>query len=90
MILSHHKTKWNQPKLQKVYMQATVSILCILVRVYTSLTYRTQFNHSKLRNLNKFIINGQNDHKTAKSFFHKINKNVQRKTGLKCFLHSRA
>ena len=34
--------------------------------------------------------NGQNDHKAVKSsFFHKINKNRQRKPGVKCFVHSR-
>ena len=40
IILSQHKTKLHQPKLPKVYMQATISILHMLIRVMTSLTPR--------------------------------------------------
>ena len=32
-ILIPHKTKWHQTKFTKVYMYATISILCMFIRV---------------------------------------------------------
>ena len=73
MILSHHKTKWNQPQLPNVYMLATVSMLCMFFCVYDVTYIKTQFNHSKFC---CFISLRE------KFFFHKINKNMHSKPGI--------
>ena len=54
----------------------------------TSLTSKTLFNVWKLRNF-KFMRNGQKDHEYEENFFYKINKNMQRKLRIKCFVHLR-
>ena len=71
-------------------LYVTVSILHVFIRVYDVNYVETQLNKSKTSRLHKFVRNGQNDYKLCKrSFFHKINKNMQSNPGMKYFVHSR-
>ena len=62
------------------------SILRMFIRVDDVTNVETQFDHSKFRN---FISSGKIVKKLCrKIILHKINKNMKRKPGVKCFMHS--
>ena len=72
------------------YKTGPVSILFVFIRVYDFTYVKTQFSHSKLHNfISSWDIIKATIKLCKKFFFHKINKNMQRKPGMKCFVHSR-
>ena len=78
MILAHRKTKWRQSKLPKAYMQTTISISCMFIRVYDVSYVETQCNHSKLCNyISSLEIVKMTIKLCKRFFFHEINKNMQ-------------
>ena len=72
---------------EKEILHVTISILYLFNINYVE----TQLNQSKTSRLHKFVRNGQNTTvKLCKRFFfHKNNKNMQSKPGMKYFEHSR-
>ena len=50
MILFNEKTKWHLPKIPKVYMEATSSILCMFTYVDDVIYIKTKLDNSKLCN----------------------------------------
>ena len=73
---------------QKFTCKLQIIILCMFICVYDITYVKTLFNVWKLRNF-QFMRNGQKDHEYVENFFYKINKNMQRKLRIKCFVHLR-
>ena len=83
MILSHYKNNMASSATSKI------SILCMFIRVSDIIYVETQFNDSKLCNFISTWEMGKATIKLCKKFFfHKFNKNTQRKPWMKCFVHS--
>ena len=83
MILFHHKAKWHLLKIPTVYMQATINIFCLFIRVHDVTYAEIQFNRSRLCNFisswkmvkapENFIIGGV--------FSLKVTKNAKKTRG---------
>ena len=83
MILFHHKTKWYQQKIPKVYMSATISIFCLFIRVYDVIYVEIQFNRSKSCNFTSLLKMVKNTikHYYRRCFLHESKKKCKENQG---------
>ena len=66
----------------------TISILCMFIRLYDVTYIEIQFNYLKLCNsISSWEMVKTTIKLCKRFFFHKINKNMQRKPGMKYFVH---
>ena len=72
-----HETKQHQQKILKVYMEATISILCMFILVVDVTNVATQFNGSEFWNFQSSWKMAKNTIKLCwRLLLHKINKSI--------------
>ena len=85
LVIKQNGIKHNSQK----FTCKPISILCKIIRVCDVTYVGTQFHHSKLCNFMSIWETVKTTIRLCKKFFvHKINKNMQRKPWMKCFVHS--
>ena len=71
-------------------MRATITVFCMFICMYDVSYVEIEFKTSfKTWQIHKLVKNRQKTHTIYRYFLHKTNKKIQRRPGVKCFVHLR-